>query len=90
MSGAVQWTGTNDREVKDFLGAYFDKIRGGLSADDRRVVWFRSDAPGSTTVWSRVYPSQWIVLVPGSDGRSRHLVVSDEQYRYSVTEERND
>ena len=44
-SKAVQWNGGNIREMRDFLGNWFDEIMGHVSKDDYVVINPYSIAP---------------------------------------------
>lgn len=70
---ALRWTGDNEEAVRDFLGARYEKTRGGLDENDPKVVWFRNDDPHGYLSWAR--PGDWLIL----DG-DRITVVEDEHY----------
>lgn len=71
----IQWTGDNDQAVREWLGGRFEKVRGGLDANDPKVLWFRTGSVGGYLAWAR--PGDWLIW-PKSGFIS---TMSDEDYR---------
>lgn len=70
---AIRWTGDNDEAVRGFLGARYEKIRGGLQDYGPRVVWFRNNDPHGYLSWARA--GDWLIEAGG-----RITTVADEDY----------